>query len=57
MSTQQVEFNVQSLIDLSVDTMPNPIKGIRNGRQDVQLLLLETWKILQERNDQVNYME
>jgi hypothetical protein len=33
------------------------MKGIGNGRQDVRLLLPETWKSLQECNDQVNYME
>jgi hypothetical protein len=57
MSTQQVESNVQSLIDLYVDIMPHQMKGIGNGRQDVQCLLLETWKSLQEHSDQMNYME
>ncbi len=57
MSTQQAESNVQSSIDLFVDTMSNQIKGIGNGRQDVQRLLLETWNSLQEHNDQVYYME
>jgi len=33
------------------------MKEIGNGRQDVWRLLLETWKSLQEHNDQVNYME
>jgi hypothetical protein len=45
------------LIDLFADIMPHQIKGIRNGRKDVQLLLLRTWKSLQEQNDQMNYME
>jgi hypothetical protein len=35
MSTQQVGSNVQSLIDLSMDTMSYQMKGIGNGRQDV----------------------
>jgi hypothetical protein len=51
MSTQQVDFNVQSLINLFADTMLHKMKGIGNDRQDVQHLLLETWKILQEQND------
>jgi hypothetical protein len=32
---QHAESNVQSLIDLCVDTMPHQMKGIGNGRQDV----------------------
>jgi len=39
MSTWQGESNVQSLIDLSIDTMPHQMKGIKIGRQDVQHLL------------------
>jgi hypothetical protein len=35
MSTWQIEFNVQSLIDLSMHTMPHQMKGIGNGKQDV----------------------
>jgi hypothetical protein len=31
-STMQVESNVQSLIDLSMDIMPHQMKWIRNGR-------------------------
>ncbi len=34
--TKQVESNVQSLIDLNVDTMPHQLKGIENGKHDVQ---------------------
>jgi hypothetical protein len=34
-STKQVASNVQSLIDLRVDTMPLQLEGIGNGRQDV----------------------
>ncbi len=45
-STKQVESNVQSLIDLSIDTMPHQMKGIGNGRQELCHLLLETWKSL-----------
>jgi hypothetical protein len=41
MSTRQVESNVQSMINLSTDMMLHQMKGIRNGRQDVQLLLPE----------------
>ncbi len=37
--------------------MPHQMKGIGNGKQDVQPLLPKTWKSLQERSDQVNYME
>jgi len=37
---------VRSLIDLSMHTMPHQMKGIGDGRQDVQPLLLETWKSL-----------
>jgi hypothetical protein len=32
MSTRQVESNVQSLIDLSTDSMSYQMKGIGNGR-------------------------
>jgi len=47
MSTQQVESNIiQSLIELSKHSMPHEMKRIRNGGQDVQHLLLETWKSL-----------
>jgi len=35
MPTQQATFNVQSLIDLFVDTTSHQMKGIGNGRQDV----------------------
>jgi len=35
MSIWQAESNVQSLIDLSADTMLHQMKGIGNGRQDV----------------------
>jgi hypothetical protein len=52
-----VKSNVQSLIDLSTDTMPHQMKGIGNGRSDVQCLLLKTWKSLQEKSDQINYSE
>jgi hypothetical protein len=45
------------MIILSVDTIPHQMKGIGNGRQDVQLLLPKTWKSMQECNDLVNYME
>jgi hypothetical protein len=37
--------------------MPHQMKGIRNGRKDLQHLLPKTWRSLQEHNDQVNYME
>jgi hypothetical protein len=40
-----------------MDMMPHQMKGIGNGRQDVQHFLPETWKSLQEYNNQVNYME
>jgi hypothetical protein len=33
---KHVESNVQLLIDLSVDTMPHQLKGIKNGKHDVQ---------------------
>jgi hypothetical protein len=26
--------------------MPHQMKGTRNGRQDVHLLILDTWKVL-----------
>jgi hypothetical protein len=35
MSTQQAESNVQSLIDLFINTMSHQMKGIGNGKQDV----------------------
>jgi hypothetical protein len=35
MSTQQAKSNVQSLIDLFMDTMLHQMKGIGNGKQDV----------------------
>jgi hypothetical protein len=35
MSTKQAESNVQSPIDLSMDTMPHQMKGIGNDRQGV----------------------
>jgi hypothetical protein len=44
MLIKQSESNVQSLIDLFVDTMSHQMKGIGNGRQDVWHLLLESWK-------------
>jgi hypothetical protein len=37
--------------------MPYQMKGIGNGKQEVQCLLPETWKSLHEHNDHVNYME
>jgi hypothetical protein len=43
-STRQAESNAQSLINLSAGIIPCQMKGIGNGRQDVQRLLLETWK-------------
>jgi hypothetical protein len=42
MSTQKMESNVQSLIDLFVDIMPHQMHRFGNGRQDVQCLLPET---------------
>jgi hypothetical protein len=33
---QASKSNVQSLIDLSVDIMSHQLKGIKNGRQDLQ---------------------
>jgi hypothetical protein len=42
--TKQSESNVQSLIDLFTDTMLHQMKGIGNGKQDVQHLLPKTWK-------------
>jgi hypothetical protein len=52
--TEQVESNVQLLIDLSVDTMPHKLKGIRNGRHDVRQLLPNTWRSLRKQNDEVS---
>jgi hypothetical protein len=49
-----MESNIQSMIDLSADTMPHQLKGIEKGRQDVRWLLFDTWKIFQEQNDEVN---
>jgi hypothetical protein len=46
--TKQVESNVQSLIDLSVNTMPHQLKGIENAKHDVRRLLYNTWKSFQE---------
>jgi hypothetical protein len=54
---QQVELNVQSLIDMCVDTMPHQMKRIGNGRQDVWCLLLDTWKNLWEQSDEIRYSE
>jgi hypothetical protein len=45
------------LIDLFVDTMSHQMKGIGNGRQDVQCILLKTWKSLQECNNKENCMQ
>ncbi len=50
MSIRQAESNVQSLIDLSINTMLHQTKMIGNGRQDVQRLLPKTWKSLHEHN-------
>jgi hypothetical protein len=30
------------------------MKGIKDGKQDVCFLFLETWKIMRERSDQIN---
>jgi hypothetical protein len=57
MITQQVKSNVQSLIDLLTNIMPHKMKWIKNGRQYMWHLLPETWKNMQEHNDQVNCME
>jgi hypothetical protein len=46
-----VESNVQSLIDLFANIMLHQMKGIGNGKQNAQHLLLETWKSLEERSD------
>jgi hypothetical protein len=35
--------------------MMHQMKGIGNGRQDVQHLLPKTWKSLQKHSDQVNF--
>jgi hypothetical protein len=48
MSTKQAEPNVQSLINLSMNTMAHQMKGIGNDRQDVRCLLPESWKSFQE---------
>ncbi len=42
--TKQVESNVPLLIDQCVDVMPHQMKGIGNGKQNVHLLILDTWK-------------
>ncbi len=52
--TKQVESNVQSLIDLSADTMLHQLKGIRNGRQDVWWFLPDTWKSFREQSDEIS---
>jgi hypothetical protein len=52
--TKQAKSNVQLLIDLSVDTMPHKLKGIRNGRHDVRQLLPNTWRSLRKQNDEVS---
>jgi hypothetical protein len=54
---RQVESNVQSLIDLCVDTMLQQMKGIGNGRPNVRCLLPNTWKNLQKKNNEVRYNE
>jgi len=43
-----------NMIDLSVDTMPHQLKGIRNGRQDVRQLLFNMWRSFWEQTDEVN---
>jgi hypothetical protein len=48
---RQAKSNVQSLIDLCVDTMLHQIKGIENGRQDMWRLLFDIWKNLREQSD------
>jgi hypothetical protein len=34
--------------------MSHQLKGIKNGRQDVQRLSPNTWRSLQERNDDIH---
>jgi hypothetical protein len=34
--------------------MPHQLKGIKNGRHDVQRLFPNTWRSLQKRSDEVN---
>ncbi len=45
---QHVKSNVQSLIDLCVNTMSHQMKGVGNGRHGVRHLLPRTWKSIQE---------
>jgi hypothetical protein len=52
--TKQVESNVQSLIDLNVNTMSHQLKGIKNGRKDVQQILPDTWRSLRKWSDEVS---
>jgi hypothetical protein len=42
------------MIDLNANTMPHQLKGIKNGRDDVQRLLPNTWRNLQKQNDEIN---
>ncbi len=52
--TKQVESNVQLLINLSANTMPHQLKGIRNCKYDVRWLLVDMWRSLQKQSDQVS---
>jgi hypothetical protein len=47
-TTQHVESNVQSLIDLCANTMSHQMKGVGNGRHGVRHLLPHMWKRIQE---------
>jgi len=43
-TTKHAKNNVQLSINQYIDVMPHQMKGIGNGRQDVYLLILDTWK-------------
>jgi hypothetical protein len=42
------------LINLSANTMPHQLKGIRNCKYDVRWLLVDMWRSLQKQSDQVS---
>jgi hypothetical protein len=42
--TKQTESNVQSMIDSCVDIMSHQLKGIENGKHDVQQLVPNMWR-------------
>jgi hypothetical protein len=37
----------------NANIMPHQMKGIKDGQQDVQLLILNTWKMIHEQGNDV----